>query len=264
MISVKAFLTNVEAIAVEAPAYRKGGTGTDGTCDCIGLIIGAIRRAGGTWNGMKGSNYAARNEVEGLEKIGAELRVGEVVFKSHRPGESGYDTETLEGRYKSHPDRLDYYHIGVVESAAPIRIRHMSTGGPKIDTKIGKWSHHGWLRKIAKDGSEGPRVEYEKVIIKGGIDTAPIHMRSGAGTGYKILADIPQGSEADYVGRVDDKWDQIIYRGRQGYVKSVFVQHAGGNGSQQDDGAAEGTVTVDRVELERIYDTIGDWLGLRG
>jgi hypothetical protein len=265
MISVKEFLRRVEEIATEAPSYREGGTGTDGTCDCIGLIVGAIRRAGGSWTGLKGSNYTARNEVSGLWEIGSEkdLAIGEVVLKSHKPGEAGYDSDTLNGRYRNSPDRLDYYHIGVVESVSPLRIRHMSTGGPKIDTKIGKWTHHGWLKKIAKDGSEEPTVEYEKVIIKGGVDTAPIHMRSGPGTGHKILTDIPQGSEADFVGKADEKWSRIIYRGRQGYVMSVFVQHADGNG-QPDNGAIAGTVIVDRAELERVYDLIGSMLGLRG
>lgn len=260
MISIKSFLTQAEAIAIEAPSYRTGGTGLDGTCDCIGLIVGAIRRAGGTWTGLKGSNYAARYEVDGLERIGAELRVGEVVFKSHKPGESGYDKETLEGRYKNHPDRLDYYHIGVVESVMPLRIRHMSTGGPKIDTKIGKWSHHAWLRKISRDGSE-EQVDYEKVIIRGGVETSPVHMRSGPGTGHKILTDIPQGSEAQLVQAVNDKWSQVIYGGRTGYVQTVFVQREpSGSGTE---GSAD-YVTVSRKDLEQIYDLVGSLLGLRG
>ena len=45
-IPVNTFLERVEEIAREKPRYRKGGSGRDGTCDCIGLIIGALRRAG--------------------------------------------------------------------------------------------------------------------------------------------------------------------------------------------------------------------------
>ena len=37
-----AFLSAVDAIQAEAPTYRSGGKAADGTCDCIGLIIGAL------------------------------------------------------------------------------------------------------------------------------------------------------------------------------------------------------------------------------
>ncbi len=68
-VSLSDFMEKVEEIATETPRYRKGGSGKDGTCDCIGLIIGAIRRAGGSWPGLHGSNYAARSETENLREI---------------------------------------------------------------------------------------------------------------------------------------------------------------------------------------------------
>lgn len=46
MVTLEAFLIEVAKIKSEAPTYREGGDGSDGTCDCIGLVIGAIRRAG--------------------------------------------------------------------------------------------------------------------------------------------------------------------------------------------------------------------------
>lgn len=46
MVTLEAFLSEVAKIKSEAPTYREGGDGSDGTCDCIGLVIGAIRRAG--------------------------------------------------------------------------------------------------------------------------------------------------------------------------------------------------------------------------
>lgn len=51
MVTTESFLRGVDAIAGGKPTYRLGHDGSDGTCDCIGLIIGAIRRAGGTWDG---------------------------------------------------------------------------------------------------------------------------------------------------------------------------------------------------------------------
>ena len=61
---------------------REPGDGSDGYCDCIGLIIGAIRRMGLKWTGIHGSNWAARKEVEKLEKINSvnDLSVGDLVL----------------------------------------------------------------------------------------------------------------------------------------------------------------------------------------
>lgn len=152
-IPLSSFLEKIREIAAENPKYRSGGSGKDGTCDCIGLIIGAIRRAGGNWPGIHGSNYSARYETRNLEKITNQnaLRVGELVYKHRSPGEAGYD---LPARYRNHPDRNDYYHVGVVTSVSPLRILHMTTPSIQTDTKLGKWSHHGWCSRVT-DRPEG-------------------------------------------------------------------------------------------------------------
>ena len=152
-IPVSTFLERVEEIAREKPRYRKGGSGKDGTCDCIGLIIGALHRAGAAWTGIHGSNYAARKETTGLREIrsASELQPGELVFKHTRPGQKGYD---LPVRYRKggsdyNGDLLDYYHVGVVLSASPLRICHVTGTGAELDTSLGKWSHHGWCKSLA-------------------------------------------------------------------------------------------------------------------
>ena len=152
-VSLSDFMEKVEEIAAENPRYRKGGSGKDGTCDCIGLIIGAIRRAGGSWPGLHGSNYAARSETENLREIrtAGDLQPGELVYKAYEPGERGYD---LPARYRKGGsaytgDLRDYYHVGVVLSAAPLRILHMTDPGPRTDTGLGQWSWHGECKRIA-------------------------------------------------------------------------------------------------------------------
>ena len=42
MIPLTRFLQGIQSIRAAQPTYRLGGSGVDGTCDCIGLIIGAI------------------------------------------------------------------------------------------------------------------------------------------------------------------------------------------------------------------------------
>ena len=158
MISLNEFLAAVEEIAAENPRYRKGGSGFDGSCDCIGLIIGALQRCGGKWSGIHGSNWTARNITEGLKRIAsnADLEVGGLVFKAKAPGTKGYD---LPSRYKGDKDPNDYYHVGVVLSVYPLRIRHMTTPAVKIDTKLGAWTHHGWCSMVEKEKWEHAEEE---------------------------------------------------------------------------------------------------------
>ena len=88
MVTMESFLRGVDAIAEEKPTYRLGHDGSDGSCDCIGLIIGAIRRAGGEWNGTHGSNWAARNAMDTLQAVKGlgDLKVGQAAFKAAEPG----------------------------------------------------------------------------------------------------------------------------------------------------------------------------------
>ena len=254
-VDVKRFLVCAEEIAAEEPTYRLGGYGSDGTCDCIGLIIGAIRRAGGSWSGMHGSNYAARNEVKTLEPIYAisQLQVGEAVFKHREPGDEKWD---LPSRYADSPDQNDYYHIGVVISVYPLRIRHMTTPKPKMDETLGKWSHHGWLKKITTGGTDQMQ---ENVIIRGGNESATINLRSGPSRDYRIIHDILQGRAAVLLEVVNDDWCKIQVDGKTGYVQQVFVRRQPAPAEP-----STGTIQVPADKLEQIYDMIGDWLGRRG
>ena len=229
-VEVRKFIAAAEAIAAEEPKYVSGGSGQDGGCDCIGLIIGAIRRCGGRWTGIHGSNYAARWEMDGgLKKItsAADLRIGEVVYKAYSPGASGY---SLPDKYIKRTeyytgDLNDYYHVGIVESVTPLRIRHMTTPRPKMDTTLGKWAYHGKLKKVGLEKEEVQ--EMETVIIRGGDASAGIRMRSAPSTSASEVTKIPQGSKAVML-HDDGTWCQVTYAGASGYVMKKFVQAAQG------------------------------------
>ena len=260
---VKIFLAKVEEIAAEEPGYELGHSGDDHLCDCIGLIIGALRRCGVRWTGIHGSNYAARNETEGLQAItgSMDLTPGEMVFKGRGPGNAKYSLpeKYREGGSAYNGDTMDYYHVGVVVSTYPLRIRHMTTPQPKMDTSIGKWAYHGWPKKV----SRGETKPVDKAKVYGGNEAAPINMRSVASTAGKIVGQIPQQAEVDVI-EGGGAWNQVRYEGVTGYVKSEFVHVA-----DTDDGGEN--ITVNRAELEKIYeklesayDMVGDMLRLRG
>ena len=156
-VAQSAFLAAVDAIAAEHPAYRLGGKAADGTCDCIGLIIGALNRCGVKWPGIHGSNWAARNAMAWLKPVSCadDLAVGDVVYKAKAPGQAGY---RLPDRYAAGPDLNDYYHVGVVRSISPLRIIHCtSPGGMKTDTRLGRWAWAGGLRLLGEDTPSPPR-----------------------------------------------------------------------------------------------------------
>lgn len=153
--ALSAFLAAVDAIAAEHPAYRLGGKAADGTCDCIGLVIGALNRCGVKWSGTHGSNWAARNATACLKPVSGadELAVGNLVYKAKAPGQAGY---RLPDRYAAGPDLNDYYHVGVVRSISPLRIIHCtSPGGMKTDTRLGRWAYAGALH-LLEDAAPSP------------------------------------------------------------------------------------------------------------
>lgn len=139
---VSAVLRNAQRVS----RYKLGGDGSDGTCDCIGLVIGAVRLMGLTWKGTHGSNYAARYKTYNLRPIGCtdELSPGQLVYKSRDPQHDKYN---LPAGYDGHPDQRDYYHVGVVTGVGPLEITHCTTvsGGIKQDTEQGKWAYYGEL-----------------------------------------------------------------------------------------------------------------------
>lgn len=262
MIEAEKFIAAAEEIAAEEPAYKQGHSGNDGYCDCIGLIIGAIERCGEKWDGIHGSNWAARNATESLSRITGtgDLQPGEAVYKAYEPTDPKWN---LPERYRESRDQRDYYHVGIVVSVYPLRIRHMTTPSPKMDTSIGKWGWHGKLKKIKAAGSAGTgsaekeETGMETVIIAGGDISKPIHMRKAASTGSAIVADIPQGTTVEII-EGGGMWNCVKFGNLTGYVMAKFVQHGnGGIGTEE-------MITVCRADLEKAYDIIGDLLGLRG
>lgn len=233
MINLQQFLTHIDAIAAEAPSYKLGGDGTGGECDCIGLIIGSIERAGGKWTGIHGSNYAARNEMEYLLPVtdAEDLNEGEVVYKAAMPGQTNY---ALPSRYKTDPDQRDYYHVGVVRSVNPLRIVHCtSPGGITTDTRMGKWTHRGWLKKISREGGETPvqSVTMATVVADSG---SSVKMRATPSQDERRWWGVPVGTEVPVSSR-QDGWIRIAYNGHSGWMMDEYLFIAGETAAPQDD-----------------------------
>lgn len=259
-ITRERFLEKVEEIAQSNPSYKEGRDGSDGTCDCIGLIIGAIRRAGGAWNGIHGSNYTARYEMRELLPVtdAGELNLGEVVYKARMPGQTGYD---LPERYGADPDNRDYYHIGVVTAVEPLEITHCTGPGIVRDTKLGKWTYRGRLKKVDYDGTEGMEtmVQTATVVADSGDD---VKMRSTPSQTDGLYWKVPVGDKVQ-VAYVEGEWAKVRHQGRTGYMMVEYLemdaQEPPTSGSSSGSTGGE-LITVQRAALQAVYDALGSIL----
>ena len=178
MIPLIKFLQCVRENAARVHEYESGGDGSGGKCDCIGLIIGAVKLAGGTWPGIHGSNWAARNAMSSFGHIAdaREMFLGEIVYKAREPGEDKY---ALPDRYKDSGDLRDYYHVGVVTSVSPLEITHCTSvpGGIQRDSKIGNWRWGGELKYVDYDEGGGQMEPIYQATVHADNDY-PVKMRS--------------------------------------------------------------------------------------
>jgi hypothetical protein len=255
---VTKFLSMIAKIKSLNPAYKQPGDGTDGTCDCIGLIIGAIQRMGLKWTGIHGSNYAARYQTVDLEYIErvSDLELGDVIYKACDKdgrvrkacnGGSISHKYDLPNRYKPtgayyNHDLNDYYHVGAVTSVSPLQITHMTSPRMKVDTNLnGGWNYHGKAKPIVdaagKDG--GTTASKAEDIIKEPIATSdckaivvadngkPVKLRQYPSTSCKTWDSIPCGTEVTIIDP-GEEWAKINCGKRKGwYMMAQFLDIVG-------------------------------------
>lgn len=233
-IKVGAFLRRVEEIAAEEPSYRLGGYARDGTCDCIGLAIGAIRRAGGEWPGTHGSNYAARHEVQALRRLSAgDILPGMLVLKAKEPGESGY---ALPSKYAGGGDLRDYYHAGVCVATSPLCIVHSTGTGKKSsivrDAKQGKWLWGGALKRVEYDADAGvaPSEEAAAAAVSAAATVwsqngGKVRIRDKPTKSCRLWWWVPYGAEVDVLETDTGSpgWWKVRYGKRVGYIWQDYL-----------------------------------------
>lgn len=216
-MTLQAFVAGVLENAARVKEYCLGMDGANGRCDCIGLIMGGIRLAGGQWKGTHGSNYAARQEMQSLEKVTSarQLQPGQMVFKARCPGETGY---ALPAAYRAGVDLNDYYHVGMVESAVPLQIVHCTSvpGGIRRDTSLGNWQYAGLWKGIEPE-----------TVCKYRVVGGRLNMRTGPGSHYPVSASLPDGAVVE--GRPVDgnaAWLCVSWQGKKGYCMSRYLAPA--------------------------------------
>lgn len=237
---VKIFLSKILEIFNSNPKRREPGDGSDGYCDCIGLIIGAIRRMKLKWTGIHGSNWAARKEIYELKKITSqsELQPGDVVLKAVPKGNSNWD---LPSRYRQggkyyNGDLNDYYHAGVVYSVNPFQIRHMSSK-MTIDTKVNvyhPWTHYGKLNILIKASGQPtpaptpdpdvPTTGTKAIVVAESGGT--VNLRVGPSLKKRLICRVPLGTQVVVITPAEE-WCYIEYNKFRGYMMAKFLDIIG-------------------------------------
>lgn len=258
------FIDNVMQIKREKPTYRQPGDASDGTCDCIGLIIGALKRMGIAWNGIHGTNYTARQAAVNLKKItsASQLSVGDGVLKAYEKGDKKWTLDKypryLSGGKYYNGDLKDYYHVGVVTSVNPLGITHMTSPTVCTDTKLGKWGYVFQIKPLANKGayeqaqpateqathtpqptaevsgdSEGifqtpPHETHYYPNQKTAVVTAPsgktVKMRKKPSTSCSVYDDVKIGSTVQ-VEETGAEWCKISYGKRKNwYMMTKFLK----------------------------------------
>lgn len=240
------YVQRVREIAQESPSYRSGGDGSDGTCDCVGLGIGALRRGGVAYNSLHGTNWAARHEAVNLRRITSAdaLRVGDNVLKAYEPGELGY---ALPDRYKNDADQRDYYHMGVVVSVSPLVILHCTTPTVKTDKALGKWKY-AFCWKQLTDDEEQPMSEIYKAVVTTKRD--PLTLRN-APDGDRI-GKLPRGAVVSVMAE-SEGWAYVSYGDTSGYCAAGYLTRC-----EQEEGAVH-VALVFQDSAGNTWTPVGDF-----
>lgn len=226
------FVERVEAIAATNPTYRTRGVGSDGTCDCIGLIMGAL----GEEFPMHSTNYFARKELA-IEPADiteeTEPELGDLVFKARGETNPRYDLHERYkpgGRYYINGDLLDYYHVGVVTSTDPLVITHCTeTGlinGIARDYTLVGWTHIGMVDGMEYAGAdwlgdEEPAVKKTALVVADSGFT--VNMRQKPNKAAPIVLRVPIGSRVEALEKAQG-WATVVFNGVRGYMMTEFLQ----------------------------------------
>ena len=232
-ISTAEYVDGVESIYIEQPVYETGCDGSNGKCDCIGMVRGALERKGATdVKNMRGTNQAARKVKLNLQKIESkdQFLVGDIVMKTrdkddpnmplpdrYRKGGADYDPKWGE---------TNFTHIGSVTRIDPLEITHMTSPSAKKDSSLKGWSYFGQLPWVEYEmppeppPEPEPGIEYAVVVAESG---STVKMRAKPSTSCKLYWDVPVGDEV-IVDERGDQWSKITWNDKMGYMMTRFLR----------------------------------------
>lgn len=225
MMTAKDLLAQVLAIEAQQPVYRTGGTGDNGTCDCIGAVMGGMYRLGRAAYPLHSSNYFARYQTDELHEIcdASGLVPGQILYKA-KDDPSDLHARYLPGGTHCNGDTRDYYHAGMVASVSPLSIVHCTASGGvngfTRDEELGQWRFAGKVRGVSY-GAEIDRQEQAIVTVTSGT-TANLRLRPT--TQSRRVARVPVGTQVTITEQADGWAHVITPKGERGYMMTQFLK----------------------------------------
>ena len=217
------FVSRVLAIEASSPVYRTGGTGKDGACDCIGLIMGALDKD----YPMHSTNYFARYETRNLRPVSGadDLCAGDILFKARQDQGTLNERYLSGGRYDT-GDRMDYYHAGVVAGTDPLTIVHCTQSGDvdgvTRDDKLGSWNCAGLPSGV--EDAQTQREGYEALVRAG--SGSSVNLRSQPSLAAQRIARVPLDTAVCVLSE-SGGWAQILTPdGLKGYMMKRYLNRA--------------------------------------
>lgn len=117
----------------------------------------------------------------------------------------------------------------------------------------GGWNRIGLWRGAIDYGLDGDdvKVTYQAKVIGGNLN-----LRAAPDKSAERIDQIPDGTVVTVTEDLAG-WSKVIYDGQEGYAMSMYLEEVK---PEQD----TEMILVPKEELEKMYDMIGGWLGLRG
>lgn len=113
-------------------------------------------------------------------------------------------------------------HTGIaIGDGTCVHARGTSYGVVRQPMSDYAWTHFGipWDDEDAPDKEDGTMNNQATVIAEAG---STVRMRSGPGTGYSIVSNVPIGAKVDVLS-TDAGWSKITYGGSEGYMMAKFL-----------------------------------------
>ena len=218
-ITVDAFLNTVDLIRKEKPSYKVGHDTSDGTCDNIGFIRGALLRSGvRKIKYMKESNQCARRLRLQLREIDSVSR-GDIVFKTCDIDDSfiPLSSKYRVGGADYNGDMNNYYDVGIVTKVNPVEILHMTKKGIKKDKKLSNWNYGGWLPFILEERRNDCMT---KAIVSSNDSVAKLY--SDPSFACKEFVEIANDTVVVIIDN-GNPWAHVSFDGNNGYVLSKYL-----------------------------------------
>lgn len=239
-----------------------------GIVDCSGAFFYVFQKHGLPM--YNGSNRIARIYISGKLIPIAEARKkglimpGMAAFKHYTDKDKDYDLKSTykpSGTYYN-GDLNDYHHIGLIDDNTSYVLNAQSSKTGFVRSKISEnWTYVAKLKNIEYGGESEVISVAKEMLVKRAADTDSatntVFMRESPSTSAKWLQKIRFGSIVQAKGQ-QGEWTQIEYAGKTGWMMSKFLV------DNIAPGGTESTGSIDRERLLKVYDEIGDILGLRG